>query len=195
MNQQERQAIKALIVATHGYYSTPIADSVIAMHVEDLDDLDFEKVVQGYKLYRRNPKNKFPPLPAAIRDLIIPAEDRDRDDSDDGRFVAAKILQAIKQFGFYRASEASRFMGELAWEVVQMQGGWQTLCMMEQDEIGIQQAQWRELASSLTRRARSGRSHTLPSLESKKPEPVGLIGMTELLSQMRDRTQGEKSNG
>ena len=177
MNQQERDNLALVIVSTHRYYSAPIDKDVLKMHVDDLSDLDFVDVCSAYQSYRRNPRNIRSPLPAQIRDIITPAENRERDDSDDGRFVAANILRAVSSIGPYRTKDAKEFLGELGWEVVCHLGGWELVCQTtNSDSLPIQQAQWRELAQTLARRSRSGISKTSPRLtNSNQMQSLGDI--------------------
>lgn len=124
MNSEERAKLARLITATAMYYQRPITTEVISMMADDLDDLNFESVSEGYLKYRRNPKNKFFPLPAQIRDIVAPEETTE----SGAREQIALIKLAIEKFGWPEPLKAEEFMGPIAWQIVKEHGGWQRMC-------------------------------------------------------------------
>lgn len=172
------QTIKALVLKNAMFYGETLTDAVIAMHAEALSDLPVDQIATAYSALTRKARVRRMPLPAEVRDLIQPQEDRERDDADASRVVAGKIPAAISKYGSYNSDAAKEYIGELGWEVVQAQGGWQVLCMNTNPEaLPILQAQWRELALSLLRRARMGKLNEKPSLPTAIVELIKLPQM------------------
>jgi hypothetical protein len=135
------------------YYQTLFPDEVIAMYAEDLSDLPQELLLQAFRDIRRDPKITRFPLPAIIRARVAPSENVD----DKAAELASRIPQALARFGWNHPREAREFLGEIAWEIIEREGGWQRVCEMVQDEtVSVYKAQWRWLAKALlSRRPRS----------------------------------------
>lgn len=182
MNHSEKQQLKALVVATAMYYSQDIPDTVLEMFVEDLEDLPFIAVAQALKDVRRDPKTIRCPLPALIRNRIQPAE------TDENQALAAvsRVISAVSRFGWNNAGQAREYIGELGWSLVQLDGGWMTVCeTLNQDNLGTMRAQWRQLAMSQIQRAKSGTINQAPALPvSVMDGLVGLPNFQKLLQEM-----------
>jgi len=84
---------------------------------------------------------------------------------DDAIVIAGRIVSAISRFGAWGPDEAKAMIGSVGWEVVQLSGGWSTVCEVELRELGTKQAQWRELARSLLERG----ARPLPELPPERP--------------------------
>lgn len=106
------------------YYRVKIEDQVLKMYAEDLDDLPFREVALALNAYRRDPKNKFMPLPAQIRDIVQPTPSPEITARD----IASSIQGAIVKFGYSNESLARHYIGAQGWGVVQRWGGWSFLC-------------------------------------------------------------------
>jgi hypothetical protein len=161
MTTEEKKRLKKTIVATASYYSQNMTDDVLLLYVEDLQDLDIDAVEHAYQVYRRNPKNTRAPLPAVIRQLVDP--DDTVDEADQGREAASRIWAALSRFGAHDWERAREYIGELGWSVVQMNGGWSSLCastLLENQTTHL--AQWRDLGASLARKTRAGIPMDLP---------------------------------
>lgn len=145
MNQQQRELLAKQLIACAAYYQRPFPDAVLAMYVEDLEDLDFEKVMEALKVYRRDPRNRAMPLPAQIRDILTPAVTH----AQVGREVSALILEAITKFGYANSADAQEYIGSIGWSIVKSFGGWNYLCtnMGVTIQPGMFIAQCREMAS------------------------------------------------
>lgn len=125
-----KQAIKEIIVLTAAYYGVTIKPEVLAMYAEDLSDLDPAEVLDAYKTYRRDPKNKTMPLPAHIREIIQPTVSPDAM----AREIAGRCMEAVKEFGWPSPEKARAFIGEEGWSVIRSVGGWQHFC----EELGVE---------------------------------------------------------
>lgn len=84
---------------------------------------------------------------------------------DDAIVIAGRIVSAISRYGSWGPDDARAMIGSVGWEVVNLSGGWKTVCEVELRDLGTKQAQWRELARSLLERG--GRS--LPELPPERP--------------------------
>ena len=127
MNHSEITELKKGIILTAQYYGRELKDAVIGMMADDLSDLDFQKVSAAFLSYRRNPKNKFFPLPAQIRELVLPevtAQAQARNEIDN-------IKKAIRDYGYSNSTEARLFLGPVAWAIVQGNGGWLRICQSD----------------------------------------------------------------
>ena len=176
--------IVALWAALGEYYRQPISDLVLKMYEQDVSDLPPEQVERALTEYRRSPKNRFPPLPANVRELVEPAINDDQLAVE----TAARIVTAISKFGWNNPVPAKAFMGEVGWAVVEKQGGWENVCAnTKASEIGIFQAQVRELAKVQIKLARMGALDTPPALPRPRDEaPSRIGGMGALLGPKKE---------
>ena len=168
------QAVKATIVGTAEYYGRQLSETVLTMYAEDLADLEPALVCQAYTQYRRNPKNKTFPLPAQIREIVVPDEFVSSEAK--AREIAARIVGAIPKFGWNNSREAESYIGLDGWELVRRAGGWRYLC----ENVGVAinpstlQAQMRDQLEGTFRYGRGTIGHAIsigerestPSLES-----------------------------
>jgi hypothetical protein len=118
--------IKEAIIATAEYYGVQMSASKLGMFFEDLADLDPDLVVAAYRSFRRDPENKFAPMPAQIRKLVVP--DQFVSPEIKAREVASRIIGAISKYGWNNAREAQMEIGHEGWQAVLRQGGWSHLC-------------------------------------------------------------------
>lgn len=136
--------IKQLLVAMSAYFQKPLTDMVIDMYAKDLSDLSTESLQLAFAKMRRDPKvcTMFMPLyPAIIREYV--------GGDNSGNLIAGEIISCMTQFGRYQAVEAREFLGEEKWEIVNRYGGWNALCGLTNDQMGIARAQLRDLAKSM----------------------------------------------
>lgn len=155
MNQDEKQKLKALFVATALYYSQDLPDAALRLFVEDLADLSLPEVERAISELRRSPKVTRCPLPAVIRAKINPQMDPE----SESQWIANSIVEAISRVGPYQIPA----LHPIAKEVVKMEGGWEQVCEVSTNEnIGMLKSQWRKLAHSLLER---GGRLTQPQLD------------------------------
>jgi hypothetical protein len=157
------------------YYRVKLDDEVLKMYAEDLSDLELMEVQEAMRLYRKNPKNRHMPLPAQIREMLEPQ----LDDDALARDAASRIVAAVSKFGWCNSSDAKAYIGELGWRVVDRHGGWLYVCenLGRSLDVGMFQAQARELAKTQIQFSRAGNLDTPPALPGplvavdKLPEP------------------------
>jgi hypothetical protein len=178
--------LREVIVLTATYYGKDLIEPVLEMYVDDLSDLPEAEVIEAYRTYRRNPKNRAFPLPAQIREIIEPEV------SPEGMANEAisRIQEAITRFGYARGGEAQLFIGSLGWAVVKRFGGWENLCRHHGVEIqpGTFFAQARTMALSQMEFAKVGRFDEPPALPfedkaliSAPQDGAGLKSIGEIL--------------
>lgn len=121
-------SVKEAIALTFAYYNPGKAldDAVLLMYAEDLGDLNPADVLAAYAVYRRNPKNRAFPLPAQIREVILPQDYISAEQK--AAEIAGRICGAVPKFGWCNGKDAEAFIGPIGWQIVQRQGGWTHLC-------------------------------------------------------------------
>lgn len=135
------------------YYRAEISPLQFAMYAEDLSELTPDQLVKACKEYRRNPANKFFPLPSALIAIVRPVET----ELDLGNDVASKVIGAVSKFGSYQSTGAREYIGQIGWECVTRFGGWATLCAeLTDDNKPAIFAQLRGLAQTVAKKAANG---------------------------------------
>jgi len=175
-----RFEISKIVVGLAEYFEKKLTDTQMAMYVEDLIDVNPTDLMRAVRLYRMDSRNDRFPLPAKLKAMIqLPDDQRSRD-------AAARILTAISRIGNYRNQDAKEFIGELGWEIVKLQGGWEETCRsITEDNKGIILAQWRELGISLINKNRLGLMWENPTLEFKPKKAKGLESFSGMLEQLK----------
>lgn len=112
------------VMLTAMFYGKELEDEQIKMFVELFNDFPKEAVVQAYKLYRSDSKNKFMPYPAQIIGLLDP----ELEPEEEARLIAGRITESITKFGWCSSSKAREYIGEIGWSVVESWGGWVYIC-------------------------------------------------------------------
>lgn len=151
-----------------------------------LGSLGYEKLVVALDtiLSRRDSRDPFP----AIRDIKA-AVDARLDPETEATEAAARIVQANARIGHTNDARYRKFVGELAWTVVQRSGGTSVIGAMTNSEIAIHRAQWKQIALGLIERARAGlldEGPSLPPPDRPKDQPAGLIGFGDLMKKIGD---------
>jgi hypothetical protein len=154
-----KNELAKIVFALGAYYDKKLSPEQIKMYVEDLTVLTPHELNFAIKQYRSDPANSFFPLPSKLIGIIKPVEN----DQDLGRLVAGWIMSAVLKFGSYRVQEAKTFMGEIAWEVVKLQGGWSSICALDTEDLKAEQPRWRDLAISVNKRSKLGKLNQAPS--------------------------------
>lgn len=130
MNPVEQRELKRVLVTMSMYFGKPLDDGVLLMYVADLADLPFNEVMRALVAYRRNPKNRQMLLPADIRAAVKPQ----MNEEDACNAAVSKLIESISKYGYTNPDRARAYMGELAWEVVKREGGWERVCELVTNE-------------------------------------------------------------
>lgn len=154
--------IKMLGVASQ-LASREISDGVLAVYCDTVAP-DFEKAALTLKgMLAEIRPGKFPSandiLERMGRTTAVP------DDDLVARDISGKIIRAITKIGWANPKEAKAYIGDLGWQVVELQGGWHIVCDVTNDQLPTMQAQWRELAKAQIMKARCGGEFKLPGHE------------------------------
>lgn len=171
-----RDRIAQIISGLAIYYGIKLIPEQLDMFIEDLLDLSPDELTRAVYAYRNDPESRFFPRPAQLKALLKPSDDVQ------ARDVAARIATALGRFGGRdNLEKAKAFIGELGWQVVRMQGGWEELSSIpSMSELVNRQAQWRELAKSVTVRHKLGIQAEAPRLPGKTTGPQ-LVSFSNLL--------------
>ena len=156
--------IKKLLIGLAEYFEKALTPGQLSMYSEDLEEFTLEEIGLAIQAVRRNPAQKFFPLPASLREEIV------GNARDEALEASNRILEGMTRFGYTNPERAKQFIGELGWRVVEREGGWQYLCQRVQgDDLPILKAQWRELAAATIRRGNAGidSAPALPKFERK----------------------------
>lgn len=158
----KRAEIAKLITALGEYYDKSLSPTQIAAYTEDLLCLDPEQLTQAIVTYRNDPSNDRFPLPVKLKAVVGMAASAE----DEAIMVVSRIVSAIERIGPYRVKDAREAIGEVGWQVVRLEGGWEAMCSQIPDysTMSIKKAQWRNLCKAMASRGRVEQHlHALPS--------------------------------
>lgn len=180
----KQSEIMKLIAALGEYYDKALTPTQLAMYADDLKMLEPEQLGQAIVTYRNDPRNHFFPLPVKLKSMIGLALNPD----DEAVQISGRILSAIASIGPYQSEKAREAIGDVGWQVVQAEGGWQMICEVQTDDIPIRKAQWRNLAKSFCERQMRS---SVPQLPDPGGSSISLLGI--LKEMPKPKTGGEPS--
>lgn len=186
MTQDERNKVGTMIAYTAQYYGREFKKEVIALMVSDLEDLSATDILGAYNTYRKDPRSKYFPLPAQIRDMIVPAINPEAE----ARELLGRIKTAITQFGYDQGSAARTYCGEVAWQLVRDHGGWFNLCNSDFLTNDSMQAQARNRITDVVKfgpRLSLVVDNQIENRSREQIEAPGLQRMGELLSKLTEK--------
>lgn len=181
------QRVKEMIILTANYYQRTLNQPVLEMYLEDLEGYDDESVVQAYRAYRRDPKNKTFPLPAQIIDIMNPRVSVDAQSQE----IAGRITQSISKFGYTGGASAREFIGEIGWSVVQRFGGWAEICRDHGVSIQPGQffAQTRDMIKAKIEIEKAGKSEDRSMLEYKSNPQISQGEVGNLIESLAKKAE------
>lgn len=94
------------------------------------------------------------PLPVQINAMLV-----QNGEELDGNIEAGLIIQTIKTYGWANQSDAQKNLTPIAWQAVEMFGGWQQLCSITNDQLQSTRAQLRDLITALSKKEISVRKN------------------------------------
>lgn len=103
-------------------------------------------------------------------------------DDEDAIDATTRIFGAVPKYGYTRADKARQVIGELGWECVDRNGGWQLLCeTLTLDNMGTLKAQYRETCKAIISRRKRGVDDVPPTLpnNNKISLPENIKRLTE----------------
>lgn len=153
-----------------------LTDTRMKAYLFALKDLSVDELKASvFKLMNDPSLTRFP-MPGKILEHARPQISTE----DDAKEAAARIIHAVSKFGWCNRQEARAYIGELGWQVVEMQGGWVNLCEnMRPNMIPNLQAQFRELAKTVHTKSRLGTLDTPPALPGNVRNLFQIKGVDE----------------
>lgn len=169
---------KLLLLRFAEIYGEALAESRLNYYAELFDKVPIPEFESALKSIMLDPKVQRFPLPAVLVQHLRTTV------SDDQLAVeaAARVVTAISRYGWNNEAQAREYVGGLGWAVVEKQGGWQKLCAdLKAADIGVFQAQARELAKTQLVMARAGRTDEAPKLPNAENKALGLSHIAGML--------------
>jgi hypothetical protein len=127
-------------------------DGAVALYREAAEKVGYKKSTLALRQIaaERTSRDPFP----SIADMLS----RTEENALDAEEIAASIIAAVSRFGPYQALETRAKLTKIAWDIVCIQGGWESVCqLVTYDNAPTLQAQWRQLARVMIQRKRADR--------------------------------------
>lgn len=139
MNKDQKAKLFSELKMLAAILSADVTREVFQAYVEMLSDYEFSDCKKAIKWAATN--CKFFPKPVELIERIKPKPTR-----EDGGYLAGLAIECINRFGYHQSRAAKEYMGNEAWNAVQMTGGWDVLCNTPKDQLGSLRAQLRDNA-------------------------------------------------
>ena len=146
-------------------FGETLTDTRLKAYLKVLRQVTVEELKRAGELILVDETLRRFPLPAQILAVCHPALSPEEESKE----VAGRIIAAVPKYGYSNQEEAKAYIGDLGWEVVKMQGGWAEMCRnMRNHMIPTLQAQYRELALTLRKKAIIGNLDRPPELPASR---------------------------
>ena len=119
-----RKAIIKELILVAEVFGVSLTKSRIETYLAVLGELSELEMKRAVSEVLNDPSIKFFPLPAVFLQKAKPKAT----DEDKAKEAAARIVSAVSRFGYPFSEDARKYIGEIGWRVVELQGGWSTLC-------------------------------------------------------------------
>lgn len=164
------QIIKTLMIMAD-LFEREISEEAAALLVSDLSEYPEDRVLHALTRCRKE-LSRFPTV-SDIVDRIAPEE---RPETK-AVLIAHSIVEAVSKDGWTNPDRAKERMGEEAWRVVSMAGGWNTVCetLTDRNKPTLI-AQWRDLAAAVL----AGKRESSPT--PRLAGPGGSASLGEILN-------------
>lgn len=131
-----------LLAKFYDHAKMPFDALDMEIYEEGLKDVGFEAAYNALKeIAASQGLSKIP----TVKQILQKCGLSDLDPEEVANLGAGKIIEAVAKFGGYRAIEAQGYLGPELWSAVTMSGGWENLCMMDNDQLPTIRAQLRQL--------------------------------------------------
>ncbi len=161
MTTNERSSVGVMWLRIAQVFGKSIEPQTMKVMLDAVDDLPADEVASVLASWMKTTRLARYPFPSEIRERLGHSEAPE----DIGRDVASRIIESVSRFGWNNSESAKEFIGELGWVVVTRQGGWVTVCQeLDENNKGVMQAQMRDLAITVYRRAQTGKLDQAPAL-------------------------------
>lgn len=160
-------------------YDKPISDELQKIWTNVLSDLTQDELDRAVKAYILDPKNVFFPKPGQIYGLAKPQGDKE----EEAALIADRIFTCLRDHGSdsFGTNRARTRIGELGWNAIQNQGGWDAFIrsVISESDVSTLKSQMRKSIMGLIQRERSGISGNVPNPNQVSIESLG-VKMKEL---------------
>ena len=150
MNMAQTQKLLTVIGSAYQNFEVPQTEQDMKLHTwhKMLKDLDFE--VAKAAAQKHIAESKYPPAISEIRDQAV-----DVKNYEEGRLTAGeawgKVIQAVRDYGYYREQEALDSLPEKAAKTAEALG-WQSIC--DAKEEGVARGQFLKIYKQIAERDR-----------------------------------------
>ena len=154
----------------------------VALYEQHLSPLGFERVCWALdqSIAARRSRDPLPSI-RDLREIVEPGLDPESLALE----AAARIAGAVARIGPYDFQHAREFIGPIGWQVVQIEGGWQTVCeTLTFDNLGMMKAQWRNLARVQAERKQYDYAHAIAEAEAEPSSQLGPVSMETLFRRL-----------
>lgn len=141
MRENEVKIYNALVMLSVALGQTQDTNR-LKIYVANLKNFPISDVLKQIESFTRTARF-FPQLV----EIIEPLKGLDRPTNEMAVIIAEEILEAARSFSSIDTEEARKYLGEEKWGIAN-RIGWQTLTMLEYDELPTMRAQIRELAKA-----------------------------------------------
>ena len=156
--------IKIELIGMAGAFGANLNEATLAWYERAFQGNDPQRVLAALRVYAKTTKIQKMPTPAQILEIINPTINT----AGQAREAAARLIQAVRKFGYTNPDGAQAFVGPLGWRVVERLGGWTYICenlgtRLAQDTF---YAQARDLAMATVERASMGIDNEAPQINN-----------------------------
>ena len=146
MTHDQKIEIARIFGAHSEIFGKSFSEPALRLLVESLSDLHFGDVKHVLMNWVKTEKHF--PMPSDIREKLKTSVTS----ADLGRDIASRILLSVTLDGWTNPDRARARMGEIAWAVVQREGGWDTVCRTMSEECKTTAyAQLRDLSETIAK--------------------------------------------
>ena len=149
MTETQKQIAK-LLVGLAEYCQATMSREQLEMYTREFDSPEY--LGACIVALKKDPdlRTGVMPMPAKIKAaLAVSVEEKCYK-------LVQSIFTAAHRHGYYKPKDAERFVGPVAWQVIQAYGGWGQVCQIETRSMGTAFAQLRDLAISMQKIERIG---------------------------------------
>lgn len=162
-----------ILVGLAEVYGEDLTGPRLKAYLLVLKQIPTEEVLRAANQILASENTRKMPLPGQLLAICQPTLTAE----EEAKEVAGRIIAAVPRYGYANQDEAKKYIGELGWQVVAMQGGWAEICRnMRNHMIPTLQAQYRELALTLRKKAIIGNLDTPPALPGRQTKALESAG-------------------
>lgn len=149
MNETQKQIAK-LLVGLAEYCQATMSKEQLEMYTREFDSPEYLGACIVALKQDPDLRTGTMPMPAKIKAaLSVSVEEKCYK-------LVQSIFTAAHRHGYYKPKDAERFVGPVAWQVIQAYGGWGQICQIETKNMGTAFAQLRDIAMTMEKAERIG---------------------------------------